>query len=66
MSNSIDDRPATRVRASEAAITAALNALRATGHHVQALWISGGKVEIRCSPLEGAPEPEKDGGLKDW
>lgn len=60
------DKSFKRVRASEHAITAALNAIKAAGLPVEKLCITGGQVEIHCTPVEAQPEEEKDWGLKKW
>lgn len=59
-------RPSTRVRASEKAIRAALNAIQGAGLPVGKVCISGAKVEIHCGPVESATAPEKDEGLEEW
>ncbi|HLP70437.1 MAG TPA: hypothetical protein VK181_23265 [Rhizobium sp.] len=71
MEDHVDDAAAassasTRVRASERAITAALNAIIAAGLPVEKLCISGGKVEIHVTGVEGASAPKKHKGPKDW
>ena len=55
-----------RLRASEAAIRATLQAMRAAGVPVDKVLVVGGQVEIHCGQVEGVVAPEKDGGLKQW
>jgi hypothetical protein len=55
-----------RVRASEKAIRAALNAIQSAGLPVDKVCVSGGQVEIHCRPVEGSTSTENDGGLEDW
>lgn len=59
-------KPSTRVRASEAAIKAALKAMRDSGIPIGRVCITGGHVEIHPGAVEGAAAVEDDGGLKDW
>lgn len=67
MSNSNEryERP-TRIRASEAAIKAALKAMREAGLSVKKLCVSGGQVEIHAGAVESEEPPENDGRLKQW
>lgn len=55
-----------RVRASEAAITATLRAIREAGLNVARVCITGGKVEIHCGQVESRAAGEEDGGLEEW
>ncbi|MGN6775969.1 hypothetical protein [Rhizobium sp.] len=55
-----------RLRASEAAIRATLQALKASGLPVDKVLVVGGQVEIHCGHVEGRNEPEKDGDLEQW
>lgn len=55
-----------RLRASEAAIRATLQALKAAGMPVDKVLVVGGQVEIHCGHVEGGNAPEKDEGLKEW
>ncbi|MGX5827403.1 hypothetical protein [Mesorhizobium sp. 43Arga] len=55
-----------RLRASEAAIRAALQALKSSGLPVDKVCVIGGQVEIHCGQVEGAATPEKDQGLEQW
>lgn len=54
------------MRASQAAISATLRALKASGVPVDKVLVVGGQVEIHCGLVEGAGAPEKDDGLKQW
>lgn len=56
---------ATRVRASEKAIRAALRAIKDAGLPVDKVCVSGGQVEIHCSLVERETQ-ENDGGLEKW
>lgn len=58
--------PSKRVRASEKAIKAALNAIQSAGLPVDKVCVSGGQVEIHCGSVEGNTPAKNDGGLKDW
>lgn len=60
------DKSFKRVRASERAITAALNAIKAAGLPVEKLCVNGGQVEIVIHGVEAEQEDENHGGLKDW
>lgn len=62
----ITARQVTRIRASESAIKAALNALRDTGHQVQGVWITGAQVEIRCGDVDAGTPDRKDEDLEKW
>ncbi|TPM89824.1 hypothetical protein [Mesorhizobium sp. B2-1-3A] len=55
-----------RLRASEAAIRAALQALKASGLPVDKVCVIGGHVEIHCGHVDGGASPEKDEGLEKW
>lgn len=55
----------TRVRASERAITAALNAMRAAGLSVKKLCVTGAQVEIHAGAVD-ADEPAENDGLEEW
>ncbi|TIR97928.1 MAG: hypothetical protein E5X01_26990 [Mesorhizobium sp.] len=55
-----------RTRASQSAIRATLQALKAAGLPVDKVLVVGGQVEIHCGHVEGGSTPEKDGGLKQW
>lgn len=55
-----------RLRASQSAIRATLDALRAAGVPVDKVCVIGGQVEIHCGHVEGVGASEKDGGLKQW
>ncbi len=59
-------RSGNRIRASEAAIKAALKAIRDTGLAVEKVCVTGGQVEIHCGAIEATIPAEKDGGLEDW
>lgn len=65
MSN-LNDLRTTRVRASEAAIKAALKAIRETGISVEKVCVTGGQIEIHCGQVDGAEPAEKDDGLEKW
>lgn len=55
-----------RLRASQSAIRATLQALKASGVPVDKVCVIGGHVEIHCGPVEGGSITEKDGGLEQW
>lgn len=55
-----------RVRASERAITAALNAMRSAGLSVKKLCVTGAQVEIHAGSVEADEPVENDGRLKPW
>lgn len=55
-----------RLRASEAAIRATLQALKASGLPVDKVLVVGGQVEIHCGHVEGDVGPTKDEGLEQW
>ncbi|MBN9073965.1 MAG: hypothetical protein J0H34_20685 [Rhizobiales bacterium] len=57
---------ASRVRASERAITAALKAMRAAGLSVQKLCVTGAQVEIHAGSVEAVPDGKNDDGLEEW
>lgn len=57
---------ASRVRASEAAIKAALRAIRGTGISVEKVCVTGGQIEIHCGQVEDMEPAEKDDGLEKW
>lgn len=56
----------TRVRASERAIKAALNAIRGAGLAVHKVCVTGGQVEIHCGSVEGGTTNAKGNGLEKW
>jgi hypothetical protein len=55
-----------RLRASESAIRATLQALKASGLPVDKVLVVGGQVEIHCGHVEGNVGPTKDEGLEQW
>ncbi|KFB10379.1 hypothetical protein [Nitratireductor basaltis] len=55
-----------RVRASVAAIKAALTAVQETGLSVDKVCVSGGEVEIHCGGIENRKPAQNDGGLEEW
>jgi len=55
-----------RTRASEAAIRAALRAIKGAGLPVDKVCVSGGSIEIHCGTIEARKTDEKDGGLEEW
>ncbi|TPN26588.1 hypothetical protein FKO01_25250 [Mesorhizobium sp. B2-3-3] len=55
-----------RMRASQTAIRATLQALKASGVPVDRVCVIGGQVEIHCGAVEGENSTDKDGGLKQW
>lgn len=55
-----------RLRASRAAISAALQAIKASGLPVDKVCVIGGQVEIHCGQVEGSIGAEKDGSLEQW
>ncbi|MDF1606988.1 hypothetical protein PZ897_02230 [Hoeflea sp. YIM 152468] len=59
-------RKATRVRASENALSVALKVARAEGLAVDKLLISGGRFELHFAGVERDASPEHDEGLEQW
>lgn len=55
-----------RLRASQSAIRATLDALKAAGVPVDKVCVIGGQVEIHCGQIEGTASSKKDGGLEQW
>jgi hypothetical protein len=55
-----------RTRASQAAIRAALEAVKASGLPVDKVCVIGGQVEIHCGNVEGVAAATKDEGLEQW
>ena len=55
-----------RLRASQSAIRATLQALKASGVPVDKVCVIGGHVEIHCGHVEGGNDTKKDGGLEQW
>lgn len=67
MTRQLAIQPATkRLRASRAAISAALDAIQASGLPVDKVCVIGGQVEIHCGQVEVSDTPKKDGGLEQW
>lgn len=55
-----------RTRASQSAIRAALDALKASGLAVDKVCVIGGQIEIHCGHIEGETTATKDEGLEQW
>lgn len=55
-----------RLRASETAIRATLQAMKASGLPVDRVCVIGGHVEIHCGHVDAAVLREKDEGLEKW
>jgi hypothetical protein len=55
-----------RVRASQPAIRAALQAIKDVGLTVGKVCVAGGKVEIHCGSVEPGDNDERNSGLKPW
>lgn len=66
MSRPLAPSEAKRTRASQSAIRAVLEALKASGVPVDKVCVIGGHVEIHCSHVEGDSAPTKDEGLEQW
>jgi hypothetical protein len=66
MSRAFPPPPATRIRASEKAIRAALRAIQDAGLPVDKVCVNGSQVEIHCLAVEETKPTKNDGGLKSW
>ena len=55
-----------RIRASESAIVAAINAAKRSGLCVDSMLIEGGKVEIKFGGIVANDDTPDDGGLEKW
>ncbi len=58
--------PRSRTRVSERALTVTLKAMQEAGMPVDRVCITGGQIEIHCTPIAGETRKANDGGLEKW